>query len=134
MALMLPGMACSNAKSTSSTPRGLYGTWAVSAQEIGGKTLPKAAFEKQQLIIHDSIYTFIAESIDKGIVKITGDKMDIYSNEGVNAGRHFTAIYKHENGILTICYNLRGDSYPEAFDTKEHPLFFLSVFNKAPAK
>jgi hypothetical protein len=33
-------------------------------QEMGGTLLPKAAFENQKLIISDSTYTFIAESID----------------------------------------------------------------------
>ena len=29
--------------------------------------------------------------------------MDIYGREGVNAGKHFTAIYKMESDQLTIC-------------------------------
>jgi hypothetical protein len=56
--------------------------------------------------------------------------MDIYGKEGVNAGKHFTAIYKIENGQLTICYNLSGDGYPEAFETNTKPTLFLSVFKK----
>ena len=56
--------------------------------------------------------------------------MDIYGEEGVNAGRHFTAIYKYENEELYICYNLKGDSCPGTFETKDKPLFFLSVFKK----
>jgi len=78
----------------------------------------------------DSTYTFIAESIDKGVVTYKDDKMDIYGKEGVNAGKHFAAIYKFENDQLTICYNLSGDSYPETFETKGKPKYFLSVFNK----
>jgi len=75
-------------------------------------------------------YIVIAESIDKGVVKYRDDKMDIYGKEGVNAGKHFTAIYKFENGQLAICYNLSGDSYPETFETKGKPMYFLSVFKK----
>jgi uncharacterized protein (TIGR03067 family) len=56
--------------------------------------------------------------------------MDIYGKEGVNNGKHYTAIYKLENGQLSICYNLKGDSYPGSFDTKGKPLFFISVFRK----
>ena len=99
-------------------------------QEFAGTPLPTAVFEKQKLIISDSTYTVIAESIDKGIVKYKDDKMDIYGKEGVNAGKHFTAIYRYENGELTVCYNLKGDSYPETFETKGKPLYFLSVFKK----
>jgi len=99
-------------------------------QEFAGKLLAPAAFEKQILILNDSMYTLTAESVDKGVVRYKDDKMDIYGKEGVNAGKHFTAIYKFENGELTICYNLAGNSYPETFDTNGKPLYFLSVFKK----
>jgi len=108
----------------------LDGTWNPVQQEIGGKPLPKTVFEKQKLVISDSSYTFTAESVDKGVLKYANGKMDIYGKEGVNAGKHFTAIYKIENGQLTICYNLAGDSYPDAFETKSKPVLFLSVFAK----
>lgn len=108
----------------------LNGTWIPVKQEIAGQSLPPAAFEKQKLILADSAYTVIAESVDKGIVKYNGDKLDIYGKEGVNAGKHFTAICKYENQELTICYNLKGDNYPESFDTKGKPLYFMSVFKR----
>jgi uncharacterized protein (TIGR03067 family) len=109
----------------------LNGTWIPVKQETAGKELPKAVYEKQKLVIIDSNYIFTAESVDKGIVKYGGDdKMDIYGKEGINTGKHFTAIYKFENQQLTICYNLHGDSYPDAFETKSKPTLFLSVFKK----
>jgi uncharacterized protein (TIGR03067 family) len=111
-------------------PNILNGNWIPVKQEIGGKELPAVAFEKQNLNISDSSYTFTAESIDKGVVKYSDNKMDIYGKDGVNAGKHFTAIYKFENGQLTICYDLAGNIYPEAFDTKGKPMYFLSVFKK----
>ena len=96
---------------------------------MGGASLP-SSYLNQKLIINDTAYTVIAESVDKGIIKYKDDKMDIYGNDGVNAGKHFTARYKLENGLLTICYNLSGDNYPDVFDTKDHPMYFLSVFKK----
>lgn len=109
----------------------LDGTWIPIKQEMSGKELPKPVFEKQKLVMNDSDYTLSAESVDKGVVKYSGgDKMDIYGREGVNAGKHFAAIYKFENDQLTICYNLAGDSYPDAFETKSKPTLFLSVFTK----
>lgn len=108
----------------------LNGTWVPVKQEMGGTAFPAAVLEKQKLIIADSNYTVIAESVDKGVVRLSGNKMDIYGKDGANAGKHFTAIYKMEEGQLTICYNLKGDCYPEAFDTKGKPLYFLSVFKK----
>lgn len=121
---------CSGTKNAATKPNKLNGTWLPVKQEMGGSQLPEAALKNQKLIISDSTYTVIAESVDKGIVKYNGDKMDIYGKEGVNAGKHFTAIYKYENNQLTVCYNLAGDGYPEAFETKGKPMFFLSVFKK----
>ncbi len=131
--LLVSGTGCFTAKDASTKQNKLNGTWAPIQQEIAGKSLPPTAFENQRLIISDSTYTFTAESIDKGIVQYQDNKMDIYGKEGVNAGKHFTAIYKYENEQLTICYNLTGDSYPLAFETKTQPALFLSIFKKEGA-
>jgi len=106
------------------------GTWLPIQQVMGGTTLPGSLYKDQKLIIQDSTYTVIAESVDKGVVVYTGNKMDIYGKEGVNTGKHFTALFKYENDLLTICYNLAGNSYPTAFETSGKPLYFLSVFKK----
>lgn len=130
ISLLFLGLSCTNSKNVTMESNKLNGTWLPVKQEFAGTMLPPAAFEKQKLILSDSNYTLVAESVDKGIVKYNGDKMDIYGKEGVNSGKHFSAIYKYENGELTVCYNLAGDSYPDGFDTKGKPLFFLSVFRK----
>lgn len=108
----------------------LNGIWIPIKQEIGGSALPPAIYQNQKLIITDSVYTVMAESVDKGIVHLKENKMDIYGQDGVNSGKHFTAIYKLENGELNICYNLSGSEYPENFDTKGKMTYFLSVFKK----
>ena len=130
ISIFLCSVSNTNTKNTTLQLGKLDGTWVPVKQEIGGKPLPQVVFEHQKLIMNDSTYMVIAESIDKGIVKYTEEKMDIYGKEGVNAGKHFTAIYKYENGQLTICYNLSGDNYPGRFDTKDRPMFFLSVYKK----
>src|SRR6266496_3498713 len=137
ISLLILGLNCTPTKNATMKSNKLNGTWVPVKQEFGGTLLPKAAFENQKLMISDSSYIFTAESVDKGVVRYSNDKMDIYGKEGVNAGKHFTAIYKFENlptgqtgEELTICYNLKGDSYPEAFETKGKPTFFLSVFKK----
>jgi uncharacterized protein (TIGR03067 family) len=84
----------------------LNGTWVPLRQEFAGNPLPASVFEKQKLIISDTAYTLFAESMDKGILHFQENKMDIFGKEGVNEGKHFTAIYKYENNELSICYNL----------------------------
>jgi uncharacterized protein (TIGR03067 family) len=129
--LILAGLAVNAASVHAQTKvDSLMGAWIPVEQAIGGKALPIAVFEKSKLIIGDSTYTMIAESVDKGLLKYNSNKMDIYGKQGANAGKHFMAIYKLENGRLTICYNLQGNSYPETFDTTGKPLFFVSVFKK----
>ena len=123
-------IGCTTTKNAKSPVNVLNGTWIPIKQQMGGKELPPVAFEKQKLIILDSNYTFIAESVDKGLVKYDNGKMDIYGKEGVNTGKHFTTIYKYENEQLTVCYNLLGDSYPESFETKSKRTLFLSVYKK----
>src|SRR4029079_14165168 len=131
ISLLAIALGCTGPKKAVTTSNKLNGTWIPVKQEIGGKELPEAVYGKQKLIIADSNYTFTAESVDKGIVKYGGsDKMDIYGKEGINTGKHFAAIYKLESEELTVCYNLAGDSYPDAFETKARPTFFMSVFKK----
>jgi uncharacterized protein (TIGR03067 family) len=110
------------------------GKWVTTRLVMDGNDLPEETFKNQQLIISDTNYTFIAESVDKGILKFTDNKIDIYGKEGVNAGKHFTAIYKIEKELLYICYNLTGDKYPEDFETKGKPMCFLAVFKKEQVK
>ena len=134
ISFFISGLNCTTAKKVAGHSSILTATWTPIRQEIGGKELPAVAFKNQQLIISDSNYTVVAESVDKGVVKYNNNKMDIYGKEGVNTGKHFTAIYKIENEQLTICYNLAGNNYPEAFDTKGKPMYFLSVFKKDSMK
>jgi uncharacterized protein (TIGR03067 family) len=127
-------ISCATTKKATTGSGILNGTWRPVKQELGGKELPAVVYEKQKLILTDSTYTLIAESTDKGVVKYNYNKMDIYGKEGVNAGKHFTAIFKLENEQLTICYNLLGDSYPETIESKGKPMYFLSVFKKEAIK
>lgn len=110
----------------------LNGDWIPIQQEMAGKILPMMAMGGQKLTLRDTSYTLVAESIDKGSVHYANGKMDIYGRDGVNAGKHFMAIYKLENEQLTVCYNLMGDAYPLSYETKQHPMYFRSVFKKAP--
>ncbi len=119
--------SCSSKNTSQET---LDGTWIPVSQEIAGHAIPAVAFEKQSLELQDSTYTFTAESVDKGVVQLNGNNMDIYGREGVNKGNHITALYKIENDQLTICYNLMGTDYPKAFETKSNPSYFLSVFKR----
>lgn len=125
------GIGCAGPKKAIPDSNKFAGTWVPVSQEFAGTALPPAAFQSQTLVLNNNTYTVTAESVDKGTVKYDGNKMDIYGKDGINAGKHFTALYKYENGQLTICYNLAGDSYPENFETKGKPMYFMSVFKKS---
>lgn len=123
-------LSCTSTKKTSTVSFELNGNWTPIKQTMGGKELPSVIYQTQKLTIQDSTYALQAESLDKGILKYSKGQMDIYGKEGVNKNKHFTAIYKLDSGLLTICYNLRGDSYPLNFETSSKPTLFLSVFKK----
>src|SRR4051812_2801414 len=93
--LLLLCAGCSSPKKTTMKHNELNGTWLPVKQELAGTQLPAVAFEKQKLIINDNTYTVFAESVDKGEVTFNNGKMDIYGKDGVNAGKHFMAIYKY---------------------------------------
>lgn len=120
---------CAGSKKTGNA-HNYNGTWIPVKQEMNGKPFPAAVLSGQQLIINDSIYIFLEYGTDKGVITYHKGKMDIYGREGVNAGKHFKAIYKYENDQLVVCYNLAGDSYPTAFETNSKPTLFLSVFKR----
>jgi uncharacterized protein (TIGR03067 family) len=130
IALLFLSISSIRATSPAANAGSLDGTWVPVKQEMGGNALPPAVYTPQRLIISGDAYSVTAESVDKGSIEYDTEKMDIYGKDGVNAGKHFTAIYKIENGQLTICYNLKGDQYPGAFDTKGKPMYFMSVFKK----
>ena len=125
---------CSSTNNTVTNSGVLNGDWEVIKQEIGGKDLPLAPSENQRLTILDNSFLFSAEGIDEGSITYSAGKMDIYVKEGVNVGKHFPAIYKLEDDVLTICYNLAGDVYPKDFETESNPNFFLTVFKKSQTK
>ena len=123
-------VSCSSTKETASNSGKLDGDWYPIRQEMKGQELPLASFDNQKLAIIGNSFIFMAESADEGNVTYDKDRMDIYVEVGVNAGRHFKAIYKFENDLLTICYDLKGGDYPANFNTSENPNLFLSVFRK----
>ena len=123
-------ISCAGSKNSTGNGHQLNGGWVAVFQEFGGNPLPATAYDNQKLIISDSNFTVIAESVDKGTVKVSSNQLDIFGKEGVNKGKHFTAIFKLENNELTICYNLKGTEYPAEFNTKGKPLYFLSRFKK----
>ena len=123
-------IGCSSTKKSLTNSNVLNGTWIPIKQEMGGKQLPPVVFQTQKLIISHTTYTFTAESVDKGTLKYKGGQLDIYGKEGVNTGKHFPSIYKLENDQLTICYNLKGDSYPTEFETKSKTGFSFQYSRK----
>ena len=130
LSLMFFIVACSSSQESASNSGELNGGWLPIKQEMGGQEMPVESFEGERLAIVGKSFLFVAESADEGTVTYDDGKMDIYVEVGVNAGRHFMAIYKLEQNILTICYDLKGGDYPTSFDTSINPNLFLSVFRK----
>jgi uncharacterized protein (TIGR03067 family) len=108
----------------------LDGVWVPTSEEMGGNAFPAEIVAGQKLTITGATYFAEAESTDRGELRFDGNKFDMYSKEGANAGKHFTAIYKLDHDLLTICYNLAGDAYPVEFESKSSPMLVLAVFKR----
>lgn len=106
----------------------LDGLWQPIKEQVAGSDLNSAGFEKDRLSTNDTVYSYTNQ--DKGAVYYKDGKMDIYGREGINAGKHFMAIYKLDKDQLTVCYNLAGDGYPTAFESASKPTLFLAVFQR----
>ena len=132
--LLFTASACMSTKQTQKASYNLNGVWIPTRQEMGGKEIPESVYKDSKLTLTDSVYTFGAAAIDKGVVSYNNGKIDIYGKDGPNKGKHYTAIYKLENDQLTICYNLAGDGYPVAFETASKPTYFLSVYKREGSK
>lgn len=117
-------------KPTSSGIKDIMGLWYPIREEIAGTKIPPVAFQSHKLELSGNHYVMTAESVDKGEFRIKGRQMDIYGKEGANAGKHLKAIYELKNNLLTICYDLEGSDYPSSFETKNHALYFMAVFEK----
>lgn len=128
--IIVLAIACTPSKKSQTSSYDLNGVWIPTKQEMNGKELPATAFNNYKLTMNDSLYIFGIAQEDKGVTTYNNGKMDIYGKEGINKGKHYMAIYKLENGVLTICYNLTGDGYPEAYETKSKPTLFLSFYKK----
>jgi len=126
------GIGCSSTKNAAMNTFNLNGKWIPVNQMMNGTALPSEAFTGYELKLKDSTYAYTNH--DKGIAKYANGKMDVYGKQGVNTGKHFTAIYKIENGDLVICYDLSGKAYPQSFETAGKPGLFLSVFERKNAE
>ena len=109
----------------------LNGNWLTVYQEFEGRKISSTAFQGQQLILKENTYTIIGANIDEGIIKVNGQKLDIYGTDGANKGRHYSAIYRIEKNRLKICCNLAGNTYPTDFKTEANPQHFLSIFERS---
>ena len=124
-------ISCSSSEETTTTNSGeLNGGWLPIRQEIGGQEVPITEFENQRIAIVDKTFLIIDEGADQGSVIYKNGKMDIHVEVGGNAGRDFKAIYKFEDNILTICYDLSGGTYPESFETSNNPKLILTVYRR----
>ncbi len=127
---ILLSFGCEKAKKADAGAFPLDGVWIPIKEEMSGATFTPGYFAKQKLTMADSNYTYLADKLDKGICVYNNGKMDIYGKEGPNTGKHFKAIYKQEKDLLTICYNLTGEDYPDSLATQGKPRFFLVTYKK----
>jgi len=128
--LFLLTIGCSSTEETTTNSGELNGGWLPIKKEIGGQEVPVSLFENQRLAIVDKSFIILDESADQGSVRYSDGKMDIHIELGTDAGEDYKAIYKFENNLLTICYDLSGGTYPKSFETASNPELILSIYKR----
>jgi uncharacterized protein (TIGR03067 family) len=123
-------ISCSSTEETTTNSGELNGGWLPIKQEIGGQQVQTSAFENQRLTIADKSFIILGASADQGSVRYGNGKMDIHIELGTDAGKDYKAIYKFENNLLTICYDISGGIYPESFEIANNPKLILSVYRR----
>lgn len=112
----------------------LSGAWVVTKAEAGGTELPKEFFAEIVLTIDGDKYKVegIPEGTQSGLLTIDATKdikeMSIEPKEGPNADKPVKAIYKLEEGKLSICYDLTGQAFPKEFKTEANGPQLLIVY------
>lgn len=113
----------------------LEGDWTPVGMELGGTKWNAEQFKGSKLTITEGKYSLLfGGQADKGDVKIDSAKkpkaMDITGTEGPNKGKTIPAIYDFEDGVLKICYALKGTDRPGEFKTTKENEFFLAVYKR----
>lgn len=112
----------------------LQGMWKVTAAELGGRPLGGDFMRTTKLTIQGDRYTVMAESPDKGTLKVDASQspktMDVIGGEGPNKGKTILAIYEIKGDTLRICYDLSGKSRPTEFKSKPDTPLFLATYQR----
>lgn len=114
--------------------KSLNGAWIPVRQELGGQALPSTSIKIKLLQINANNYSTLGELVDKGTITYKDGKLDVTGVSGINAGKHFTALYQLEGDKLTIIYNLEGTNYPESYETDGKPMYLYAVYKRQPAQ
>lgn len=114
------------------------GTWVAVSMEQEGKKLPDALVKKLtiKLITMGDTYkvTFNDKVAEEGSSKADWTRkptaVDIDASKGPNKGKTIQAILSIEGDTMKVCYNLKGESRPTEFATKEGSGHTLIVYER----
>lgn len=97
----------------------LDGTWLPENAELAGRRIP---MPPTRFVISGANYVVVsAESRDTGVLIFAADglevALDIVGTAGPNAGRTIPAIWRVEDDVLELCYDIGGGERPMNFST-----------------
>jgi uncharacterized protein (TIGR03067 family) len=111
----------------------IEGIWVPISAELNGRPFPDEILKTIQLSIKGNDYVVnVGGVVDHGYIILDTTKipmtMDIVGTEGPNKGKTIPAIYKVENRLLIICYDLDGHNRPVEFKSKPQSQLFLATY------
>ncbi len=108
----------------------LDGKWIPIEAEMGGNKMAAGALSSFELAIRNGTYEVPG---DVGKIELKdGDPpaMDVIGTDGPNKGKTYPAIYRLDEDLLTICYDLSGKERPKAFATEAGTKQFLVKYKR----
>jgi len=115
----------------------LAGTWQLESIEVGGNKVENDDLKKISLTFRDGVIELqIGPDVkDKGMtflldVTKTPKTIDMTPSEGQDKDQVKRGIYKLEEGTMTLCLALKGDTRPTEFSTQQGDNFVLAVLRK----
>ena len=103
-------------------PENLEGVWSIVSLEVEGHPVSAGAFSGSQIVMEGNRFTTVSMGASYGgtftVNAVASPKeLDLLFTEGPHSGKVSHAIYKLDDGCLTICLGFAGRDRPRAFAT-----------------
>lgn len=112
----------------------LNGEWSVASGKMDGQVVPTNALASMKLVVNSTNFSAVSGSLTSsgtlGANSLASPAQLVFTiDNGADKGNKVNAIYKFNNGDLTITYSKDG-SFPTGFDSTAENKFLQLVYRQ----